>query len=101
MLQVRSLASFSGLRIQHCCGLWSGSRMRLGSGVAVALAWAGGYSSGWTPSLGTSMCRGCSPKKDRRQKKKVRQILLRSHLFVESKNNGLIETETRRVVAKG
>ena len=39
-LQVRSLASLGGLRIWHCCR----SQTRLGSGVAVALAWAGGNS---------------------------------------------------------
>ena len=43
--QLRSLASLSGLRIQHCCELWCRLQMRLGSGVAVALASARGYSS--------------------------------------------------------
>ena len=36
-LQVRSLASLSGLRIWHCHELWCRSKMWLGSGVAVAL----------------------------------------------------------------
>ena len=31
---------------------------------------AGGYSSDWTPSLGTSTCPRCGPKKTKRQKKK-------------------------------
>ena len=30
--------------------------MQLGSGVAVAVAQAGNYSSDWTPSLGASTC---------------------------------------------
>ena len=34
---VQSLASLSGLRIQHCCKLQCRSQMQLGSGVAVAL----------------------------------------------------------------
>ena len=35
---VRSLASLSGLRIQHCCELWCRLHTQLGSGVAVAVA---------------------------------------------------------------
>ena len=37
--------------------------MQLRSRVAVAVAVAGSYSSDSTPSLGTSICHGCSPKK--------------------------------------
>ena len=37
--------------------------MWLGSGVAVAVVPAGSCSSDWTPSLGTSICRRCDPKK--------------------------------------
>ena len=36
--QVRSLASFSGLRMQHCRELWCRLQMRLRSGIAAALA---------------------------------------------------------------
>ena len=36
-MQVRSLASFSGLGIQRYCELWCRSQMRLGSRVAVAV----------------------------------------------------------------
>ena len=39
--------------------------------VAAAGAWASSYSSNSVPSLGTSICRECSPKK---QKKKKRSI---------------------------
>ena len=60
-LWVGSLASLSGLRIQCCRELWHGSQMRLGSGVAVALVQAS--SSDQVPSLGTSTCHGCGPKK--------------------------------------
>ena len=35
---ILSLASLSGLRIQHCSGLWCTSQTRLGSGIAVAVA---------------------------------------------------------------
>ena len=61
--QVRSLASLSGLRIQHCRELWCRSQLQLRSGVAVAVMQAGGYSSDLTSSLGTSICRQCGPKK--------------------------------------
>ena len=43
--------------------------MGLGSGVAVALAKAGGCSSNSTPSLGTYICCGCGPKKTKKKKK--------------------------------
>ena len=61
--RARSLASLSGLRIWHCCELWCGSQMRFRSCIAVALVEAGRCSSDWTPSLGTSMCCECGPKK--------------------------------------
>ena len=53
-LWVRSLTLLSGLRIQRCYELWCKSQTWLGSSVAVAVEWAGGYSSDFTPSLGTS-----------------------------------------------
>ena len=37
-MQVRSLASLSGLRIRHCCELWYRSQTWLGSDIAVAVA---------------------------------------------------------------
>ena len=46
-------------------------QMRLRSRIAVAVACAGGYSSDSTPSLGTSICHGYSPKK---QKIKIKII---------------------------
>ena len=36
-LQVPSLASLSGLRIRHCCGLWCRLQTQLRSHVAVAV----------------------------------------------------------------
>ena len=39
--------------------MWLGS----GVGVAAAVAKAGSCSSDSTPSMGTSKCRGCGPKK--------------------------------------
>ena len=44
------------VRIWRCRELWCRLETRLGSGVAVAVVEAGGCSSDWTPSLGTSVC---------------------------------------------
>ena len=66
-LRVQSLASLSGLRIQHCRKLWCRSQTRLRSGVAMAVVQARGYGSYWTPRLGTSICCGCGPKKTKKK----------------------------------
>ena len=47
---------------------WAASQTQLGCHVAVAVA--GSYSSDSTPSLGTSMCRRYSPKKDKKEGRK-------------------------------
>ena len=51
--------------------------MRFRSGIAVALVWAGSYSSDWTPSRRTSMCYGCGPKKTKDQKKKKKSTTVK------------------------
>ena len=43
--------------------------MRLGSCVAVAVVWGHGYSFDLTPSLRTSICFGCKPKKTKERKR--------------------------------
>ena len=48
---------------------------RLRSGLAVAVAVAGGYNSDRTPGLGASICHGCSLKKTKDQKKEWRLLL--------------------------
>ena len=72
-MQVRFLALLSGLRIQYCCELWCRSQMWLRSGVAMAVSQVGGYSSDWTPCLGTSMCRGCGPRKRQKDQNKTKK----------------------------
>ena len=61
-MQVQSLASLSGLRIQCCCELSGRSQTQLGSGIALVVVEAGSCSSNSAPRLGTSICSGCSPK---------------------------------------
>ena len=43
--------------------------------VAVAVVQASRCSSNWTPSLGTSICYGCSPKKQKKKNMKLDLIL--------------------------
>ena len=62
-LQIKSLASVSGLRIWHCHELWCRVQTWLRSCVALAVAKASNCSSNLTLSLGTSLCCGCGPKK--------------------------------------
>ena len=62
---VRSLASFSGLRIQHCHELWCRQKTQLRFCVPAAVMQTSSCSSDSTPNLGTSICHGCSPKKNR------------------------------------
>ena len=66
---VWSLASISGLWIQHCYELWCRSQIQLGFGVAVAVVKAGGCSSFSTPGLRTSIFLKCGPKKQQRKEK--------------------------------
>ena len=67
-MQVRSLASLSGLRIQHCCKLRARSQMGLRLWIAVAMAQAGSCSSGSTPSSGTSeICCRCRCEKEKKK----------------------------------
>ena len=43
--------------IWHCCGCGE----------------VGSYSSNWTPSLGTPICRGAAPKRQRKEKRKKKK----------------------------
>jgi len=74
-------ALLRGLRIWCCRELWCWLQMQLRSGVAVALALAGGYSSDLTPSLGTSMCHGSGPRKGK-------------HTHTHTHTNGVLERFT-------
>ena len=69
-LWVRSLASLNGLRIQRCHELWCRSQMWFGSYVTVAVVKARTIALIGPLSLGTSICRGCSPKKQKRKKER-------------------------------
>ena len=83
-MHVQSLASLSGLRIHCCPKLRCRSQTWLRSGVAMAVVWAGSCSSDSTPSLGTSICHGCGPKKEKkRKKKKKKRVCLGREIYLE------------------
>ena len=57
-----------------CCReLWYRPQKWLRSCMATAVVWAGGYSSNWTPGLGTSLCCRCGPK-DKKDKQGRMQV---------------------------
>ena len=67
---VRSLALPRGSGIWRCCELWCTSQTQLKSGVAVAVAEAAPIPPTQLLNLGTSICRGYSPKEQKKKKKK-------------------------------
>ena len=64
-LPIRSLASFSGLRIQRCCDLWCRSQTQLGSHIAGPVLQAG---------LGTCICHEEGPKNKNKQTNKQKHL---------------------------
>ena len=73
-------APASGLTIRRCRELWCRLQTRLRSRVAVVLAQAGGYSSDWTPSLGTSICCGSGPRNSKKTKKKKKKKMWKKNI---------------------
>ena len=65
--EVPGLISGLAQWIWCCRELQCRLQMQLGSCVAVAVVQASSYSSDLTPSLGTSICHGCGPKKTRKK----------------------------------
>ena len=91
-LQVQSLASLIRLGILRCRGLWCGLQMWFGSRVAVVVVQASGYSPDSTPSLGTSICHKCGPKKTKKKKRlnyedteNVSRLIISKRLYQLSK----------------
>ena len=68
-IRVWSLASIRRLRIQHCCELWCRSQTQLESCIAVALVVGWQLQLWFDPSLGTSICSKCVPRKTKKFKK--------------------------------
>ena len=75
-MQVRSLALLSGLRIRCCPELWCRSQMWPGSCIAVTVMQASSYGSYLTPTLGTSICHRCRPKKTKTELKKPQNVVI-------------------------
>ena len=68
------MASLNGLRIWCCHELCCRLQTRLRSGIAMAVAMASNYDSDFTPSLETSICCGCSPKRQKKKRTKKENI---------------------------
>ena len=83
-MQVQSLASPSGLRIQRCQKLRCSLQMQLGSSVAVAEAST--CSSDSTPGLGTSICHRCGLKRERDDMVSGKIPLNNLHLLLEGRD---------------
>ena len=66
-----SLVLLIGLSIWHCCVLWCRSQTQLRSYIALAVAKAFSCSSDLIPSLRTSICSGCGPKKQKQTNKQT------------------------------
>ena len=65
--------SISGsAQIQCCPELWRRSQTQLGSQVAVAVDRLVSSSSNLTPSLKTSICHRCGPKKQKKKRKRYK-----------------------------
>ena len=62
------LALLSGLRIWHCSDIWCRSQTWLGSSIAVAVVQVHSCSSYLIPSLETSICPMCGPKKQNKKR---------------------------------
>ena len=72
-MKIQFLALPSGLRIWRCHELQCRSQTRLRSDVAVAVVYASSCSSDLTPSLVTSVYRGCGPKKTKKKKERKKR----------------------------
>ena len=67
------------IKDQRCCELQYRLQMQLRSGIAVTVVQASRCSSNSTPSLGTSICHGCSPKKQKKKVSKPRPFYVYPH----------------------
>ena len=64
----------------HGLAQWSGT-----SSCAVTVAVVGSYSSDWTPSLETSICRGYSPKKQKKKRCLISSLFFaNTHLILRA-----------------
>ena len=63
---------------------------------AVAVAWACNCISDSTPSLGTSICHGCSPKKTKKKKKKKKHDNSWSRFITQLNNTFLVRSGSPR-----
>ena len=85
-IQVQSLASLSCWRIRHCCKLSCRSQAQFISCIAMTMVYSGSYSLDLTPSLRTSICCICGPKKTKPKKYRKRRLDINTKKFKFSQN---------------
>ena len=90
-LQVQSLASLSGLRIWPCCELCCRSQPQLGSMLLWLWCRPASVAPIMTPSLGTSIRCGWSPKK--KKKKKCVYIYIYIYIYIQREREREIQTQ--------
>ena len=73
--RVQSLASLIGLRIWYCHELWCRSQTWLGSGIAVAVALDGGYSSDRPLAWGLPYAACVAVKRQKNKKEQIMRVL--------------------------
>ena len=97
--QVWSLTLLGGLRIQHCRELWCSLQTWLWSGAVWIWCWWAPTALIRPPSLRTSTCCGCGPKRDKRPKKYNKRKLWKIRII--SDYNGMkLEINKRAIFFK-
>ena len=92
-MQVWFLSSLSWLRVWHCHDLQHKLKTCPGSCVAVAVA--SSCRSDSTPSLGTSICHRCIPKKQKKRKRKKKRLRCTCSLLLMMESHVLCQSTVR------
>ena len=98
-MKVQSLASLSGLRIQHCCKLWHRSQMQLRSGIAVAVLKTCSVGLIHRPRAWELLyAAGAAPPKKRKRKKSILLLQIRVWRLGKGKRRDYCHLESGRGV---
>ena len=92
-MQVQSLASVSGLGIQHCCELWCRLKMQLRSCIAVAVVYAAAIALIRPVAWEFLYAPGVALKRRKKNLSQMRRVEGRGHLVRTVEQSG--DTHTR------